>query len=112
VLPPRSTFGSILQGHGDRGFVALVVVLYLCRIVLESCDLDLELLIELSQLLLLQEDILVVESHLLSPEIRLCRCSFICSLSRRAYGGVGLRAAAMVRYGRYVLATMRSRCPQ
>ena len=62
---------QLVEGIEIRRYVARVVALSLCRVVLESCDLGLNLLLKQLQLLLLLDDVFAVESHLLPLMIRL-----------------------------------------
>ena len=62
---------QLVEGIKIEKLVALRVALILYWVVLKDCDSCLELLIEQSQQLLLPEDLLAVENHLLPLAIRL-----------------------------------------
>jgi len=51
--------------------VVLGIAIHLYCVILEGCDLSLELLVEQSQLLLLLKNVLAIKSHLLPLTIRL-----------------------------------------
>ena len=91
--------------------VVLELTPSLCWIVLEGCDLGLELLVEQSQLLLLSEDILAIEGYLL-PHDRIAHFvpSFALS-SRRAFERVDLRTVATAGCWRLILVET-SLCPR
>ena len=58
-----------VEGMEIRRPIVLRVTLRLCRIVLEGCDLGLKLFVEPPQCLLPTDDILAIESRLLSIAI-------------------------------------------
>ena len=69
---------QLIEGAENRGCSVLGIAFCPCGIVLEGCNLSLELLVELFQLIFLTEDILTLEHHLFLLTIGHCCCFFIC----------------------------------
>ena len=74
-----SPLDQVVEGMETRRFSALGIALCLSGVVLEGCDLSLDLLVELFQLLLITEHILTIERLLLRSRSDCSCCSFICS---------------------------------
>ena len=103
---------QFIEGMEIRRLVALEIALHLCWVVLEGCDLSLALLIEQFQLLMLLQDSLTIESHLLALAIKLHLLFLHLLSSYKAFRGVGFRTAEMIRQWRSSPEARRSQCPR